>query len=219
MLTVVCISDTHGKHRSLDLSTHPGDVLVFAGDWTRGRDLGFSETEDFLQWLSEQPYKHKICIAGNHDVQVEAQQNYFKIIILPSYPDVIYLQDSSITIDGINFYGSPYSNEFFNWAFMEDELALAKRWQQIPDNTDVLITHGPAYGSHDLVKCSYEKDPHVGSQSLTHRKRALQHTLKSHISGHIHEAYGTSKGSCLNVCPCVLNEQYKLVNDPITITI
>jgi len=218
-MKLCALSDTHGKHRELDLSNYSADVLVHAGDWTGGRDSGFSETIDFLQWLEHQPFNHKVIIAGNHELQVEADEQHFREILL-MYPSIIYLQDSEVTIDGVKFYGSPYSNKFFDWAFMEDDYYLKHRWKNIPDDTNVLITHGPAYGCHDLVKNDYGRDPHVGSKSLMYKKQELVCTLKAHISGHIHEAYGANDiHGCTNVCASVLDEKYQLVHKPITITI
>jgi len=217
---IICaISDTHGKHKELDLTKYPADVLVHAGDWTGGRDLGLSETINFLDWLSAQPYNHKVFIAGNHELQIEADEDKFRELLL-MYPDIIYLQDSEVVIDGIKFYGSPYSNEFYNWAFMAEDNELSKIWDKIPDNTNVLVTHGPAYGCHDQVKRAYGRDNCVGSKSLKHKKLSLQGTLKAHISGHIHEAYGvnTSNG-CTDICASVLDERYKLVNKPIILEI
>ena len=217
-MLLTCISDTHGQHRQLAMSKYPADTLVFAGDWTRGKDLGLSETADFLQWFSEQPYKHLVCIAGNHEIQVEANTESLSELLL-MYPNITYLNNSEVTLDGIKFWGSPYSNEFCNWAFMDNDLALAKIWNEIPDDTDVLITHGPAYGSGDLVKRAYGRDPHVGSKSLTKRKQELAGTLKAHISGHIHEGYSINGANPINVCASILDERYQLVNKPITITI
>jgi len=214
-MKLCCISDTHGKHKQLDLSQYPADVLVHAGDWTGGKDLGLSETVDFLEWLDKQPYKHKVFIAGNHEREIEADTENFKRVLALVAPSVIYLQDSEAIIDGIKFYGSPYSNEFFDWAFMEEEVALSKIWAKIPEDTNVLITHGPSYGYGDIVKRAYGRDPHVGSQSLTNRKKLLP-KLKYHISGHIHEAYGITGN---NICASVLNEKYQLVNEPIQIKV
>jgi len=214
-LTICAISDTHGKHRELDLSKYPADVLIHAGDFTKGKDLGLSETQDFLAWFSEQPYANLLFIAGNHELQLEQNPEQLQELLL-MYPNVIYLHHKTITINNVEFYGSNYSNEFCNWAFMEDELELSKIWDNIPDTTNVLITHGPAYGCHDLINRFYNRDPHVGSQSLTKRKQELVGTLKCHISGHIHEAYNISTANNLtNVCASVLDEHYTLKNKPI----
>ena len=216
-MTITAISDTHGKFNKLDLLQYPADVLVHAGDWT-SHDTPI-EIMNFLQWFSLQDYKYLIFIAGNHEQCVENNQKWF-YTILKKYPNIIYLQDSEIIIDGVKFYGSPYSNEFYNWAFMEEENELKKIWDKIPDDTNILITHGPAYGCNDIVKHAVGRDEHVGSKYLTKRKLSLQGTLKAHISGHIHESYGViNTDGCINVCPTVLNENYKLVNDPITLEV
>lgn len=60
----VCISDTHTKHRDIDLPD--GDVLLHSGDFTfNGRR---NEVEDFADWLkSLTKFRYKVLIAGNHD--------------------------------------------------------------------------------------------------------------------------------------------------------
>ena len=211
-MTICALSDTHNKHDELDLSKYPADVLVHAGDFSSGT---VNSTMAFLDWLEVQPYEHKILIAGNHDWRCKNDKEWFAKALTYA-PSVTYLEDNEITIDGIKFFGSPRSNEFGGWAFMGSEADLAKTWATIPSDTDVLITHGPAYGYHDLVKHAYGRDPHVGSRSLHERKLALQDSLQLHISGHIHEGYGTSETvACKNVCASILDETYKLVNEPI----
>jgi len=216
-MNIVSISDTHGKHNSLDMTKYPGDVLVHAGDFT---GVG-SKTAVilFLEWFETQPYKYLVLIAGNHETVVESDADWFKHV-LKEFPTVIYLEDSEVVIEGIKFYGSPYSNEFYNWAFMEEEIDLVTVWNKIPEDTQVLITHGPAYGCNDLVSNTWgARDPHVGSKSLQHKKKQL-HKLTLHISGHIHEDYGiTMSEDVINICASILNEKYKVTNAPITITI
>ena len=147
-------------------------------------------------------------------MEIEAGPERFAHL-LSRFPKITYLNNASAVIDDIKFYGSPYSNEFFNWAFMGSEVELSKIWAQIPLDTNVLITHGPAYCACDLVKNAHLRDPHVGSQSLHSRKKLLK-DLKYHISGHIHEAYGR-QGSNINAS--VLNEKYQLVNEPIILEV
>mmetsp|Transcript_27165 Transcript_27165/g.47397 ORF Transcript_27165/g.47397 Transcript_27165/m.47397 type:complete len:276 (+) Transcript_27165:41-868(+) len=62
-LKVVCVSDTHGRHRKVNVPA--GDVLIHAGDWTHFGKL--RDVTDFNEWLGEQPHKHKIVINGNHE--------------------------------------------------------------------------------------------------------------------------------------------------------
>ena len=217
-MLICSISDTHGKHQQLDLMKFPADVIVHAGDWTKGSDLGLSETLDFFNWFGKQPFKYKICIAGNHERQIEASTG---IEELAASFGVTYLEDNYIIIEDVKFYGSPYSNEFCNWAFMEEEFELQDIWGKIHEDTNVLITHGPAYKCNDKVKNSYGSTPNVGSTTLRSKKLAIQDSLKLHISGHIHEAYGIDKSNpnFTSICPAVLNERYQLVNAPIIMEI
>lgn len=218
-MRIAAISDTHGRHHALDMEEHKATILIHSGDWTKGKDEGLAETQNFLSWLSEQSYDHKIIIAGNHEKTIAANPQMFRELLL-QYPDITYLENSEVIIEGIKFYGSPYSNRFGAWAFMDDDIALARIWTEIPDDTNVLITHGPAYGVNDVVKYAYGRDPHVGSQSLTHRKKELESTLKYHISGHIHEAYGVQENAnCINICASILDENYNFVNKPIVFDI
>ena len=216
-MKICCISDTHGKHHKLDLSQFKTDILVHAGDFTRSSK---SQTEVivFLEWFEAQDFKYKILIAGNHEIMIEKDPDWFWEV-LKRFPGITYLENSSTTIDGIKIFGSPCSNSFGNWAFMHNDSGLSRIWDEIPSDIHILISHGPAYGSGDLVNNTFSADPHVGSKSLTARKKELTELIL-HISGHIHEGYGvTQTGDCTNISASVLNERYKLVNDPIVIEI
>lgn len=87
-------------------------------------------------------YQYKIFIAGNHDFYFE---DYSQQEIQEKLPEnMYYLNDSGICIEGINIWGSPITPTFFNWAFNKDRgYDIIQHWQKIPDNTDILITHGP----------------------------------------------------------------------------
>ena len=179
------ISDTHGKHEFLTLKG--ADVLVHCGDFSHGSR---EEIISFLEWLSEQEHEHKILIAGNHDrwlgemAEMEELKEDFRNFVFRSY-GVIYLHDDSVLIDEINFYGSPYSVTFYSWSFMESEEELAKRYKNIPDNTQVLLTHTPVRNILDKTS----KGEYVGSKALGHRVAELEH-LQLHCCGHIHDSYG-----------------------------
>lgn len=212
-MTLTIISDTHGYHDQLHLANYPADTLIHAGDFTNNTSNQEADVRRFLEWFSSQPYDHRILIAGNHELYIESNPIWFAEL-LANYPNITYLHDTSVTIDGINFYGSPRSNEFCNWAFMSHELELADTWQHIPNETNVLITHGPAYGHLDKIVRSYGGDSHVGSQSLTRRKRHLP-DLVLHVCGHIHEDHGSLEVDTHTVINAsVLNEKYQLTNQP-----
>ena len=205
------ISDTHGKHEHLTSKAYnnilgSGDVLVHAGDCTNVGKVG--EIKDFLDWFSNTDYTHKIFIAGNHDFGFELVHD-----IAPEYKEkgVHYLFDSEVVIDGVKFYGSPWQPEFYDWAFnLPRGEKLAEKWSSIPGNTDILITHGPAYGMLDWVPSGQQ----VGCQDLFHRVMEIQ--PKIHVCGHIHCAYGQkyfNNVEFLNAA--VLNERYLHENKPI----
>ena len=164
------ISDTHNKHRVLG-DMPEADVLVHSGDFTMGgSDM---EALDFLEWFCDLPYKHKIFIAGNHD-------DCMMDATLDGLPDnVHYLHDSGITIDGVSFYGVPMLA-----AFADGEMMLMERYDLIPDNVDVLITHRAPLGILDNTNSTI----HYGSSVLLDRLKSIN--PKIHLFGHTHNAYG-----------------------------
>jgi predicted phosphohydrolase len=66
-VSFLCLSDTHNKHDQLKLPE--ADVLLHAGDWSM---MGYQEeVQAFNSWLGKVPYKHKLVIAGNHELTFE----------------------------------------------------------------------------------------------------------------------------------------------------
>ena len=57
-IAVVCVSDTHNFESQLP----DGDLLLHAGDLTEGGT--FEELQEQLDWLNNQPHRHKVVIAG-----------------------------------------------------------------------------------------------------------------------------------------------------------
>lgn len=201
----VAISDTHCRHTNLKLPK--GDVLLHAGDITyRGKK---SEVVDFLTWFSKQNFPYKIFIAGNHDFYFETTPGHELDQIIPK--DVIYLNDSGITINGINIWGSPITPWYYNWAFNRHRgIAIKKHWQLIPDDTQVLLTHGPVFGILDSVL----NDKNVGCKDLLERIQQVK--PRAHVFGHIHEAHGTAiRYGIKFINASILNEHYELTNRPV----
>lgn len=181
-MKITTISDTHGLHHQIHLPG--GDILIHAGDvCNRGTA---AEALDFMNWFSSQNYTYKIFIAGNHDFYFENEQNDTIQSLLPI--SVYYLNDSGITIEGISFWGSPITPEFHNMAFNRKRgVDIAKHWELIPSDTDVLITHGPAYGILDTTF----QNLNAGCTHL--RTKIEQINPLYHIFGHIHEGYGLTE--------------------------
>src|ERR1700744_4768458 len=135
-MRLVIISDTHGQHDQIK-DMPEGDILIHAGDFMNsGTDL--QEVTSFNRWLGEQHFKYRIVCAGNHDKVFESDPGTAKSLLTNTH----YLENSGITLDGLRFWASPYTPEFFDWAFMYPRgTAAEKYWDQIPENLDVLITH------------------------------------------------------------------------------
>jgi len=181
-MKIVAISDTHTMHDSVEVPD--GDVLIHAGDFS-GRGSIY-DLEEFLEWFGKFPHKNKILIAGNHDWCFENSRRDEAIAMTKEV--ATYLEDSSIVIDGIKFYGAPWQPEFNNWAFnVPRGPELAAKWAKIEGDTNVLITHGPPHKILDLCPGG-----HVGCEDLSSAVFKLPE-LKYHIFGHIHESYGIEK--------------------------
>ena len=210
-MRLVIISDTHNKMSSINLPK--GDVLIHCGDFTVTGTV--SEITQFNRELVRQANKfnHIIIIAGNHDLLFERQPQLARSLLDSR---VNYLQDSFCVIDGIKFYGSPYQPRFFDWAFnLMRGAELAEKWNLIPDETDVLITHGPPFGILDEVPRQYFIE-NTGCEEL--RKRVETIKPKLHIFGHIHCGYGTTEKfgvKFVNASNC--DESYEPTNAPVVI--
>lgn len=216
-MKITCISDTHNKQQYIDTREFSTtDILIHAGDFTGNGNA--AQTLAFLQWYSDLSVPHKILVAGNHDFS--ACSETFPSM-LAQFPSITYLRNSSVTIDGLVIWGSPFSNIFGRWAFMADDIELADIWEQIPKDTNIVITHGPAYGIGDLVDNDYEpgRDKHVGSQSLRLRLEKLKH-LKLHVTGHIHSGYGTYfKEKYVTINGAQLDDDYQFINPPLSVVL
>jgi len=189
-----------------------GDVLVIPGDFT---NVGAkADVKDFNLWLKEQPCKWKVVIAGNHDwcFATKGKKKKSPGWLTAGDDKIIYLQDDEVIIDGVKFYGSPWQPEFCNWAFnLPRGSALRDKWQWIPNDTDVLITHGPPAGILDVSAYGNER---LGCVDLL--DRVYKVNPKVHAFGHIHSAYGTEqKMNTMFINAAICTESYLPANNPI----
>ena len=126
---------------------------------------------------------------------------------------VVYLFDKLVNIDGLNIYGSPWQPEFYNWAFnVKRGKELAEIWAKIPENLDILITHGPPSGILDYTYTGMN----VGCVDLI--TKIMEVKPKISCFGHIHYGYGEKVVNGVQFFnAAVLGEQYTLENKPIDI--
>ena len=217
-MKITFISDTHTKHHQVTSQLPGGDLLVHAGDFTsRGYE---HEVDGFFDWFNSlDNYTNKIVIAGNHDLMFEDDPMLAKDII-SHYPNVTYLQDDLEVIgenysDSVKIWGSPWQPEFYNWAFNLPRMGweLQQKWDDIPLNTDILVTHGPAWGHLDTV---VGKSVNLGCELLAERLKVLK--PKIHVFGHIHSGYGYKFVDGTHYFnAAVLGEDYVFTQKPMTV--
>ena len=212
---IICISDTHMKHGSLQIPD--GNILVHTGDFS---SLGrWDDIKRFADWFASQPHQHKILIAGNHDLTLELP--YYDTVVrrfhrgirepaeeiieyLSTHSDFYYLLDEGIECAGLYVYGAPWQPYFYNWAFnLQRGKQCIEKWKEIPEQTDVLLTHGPPLGHGDLCASGMR----AGCVDLL---LEIQNRIcpKLHVFGHIHEGAGiTTDGQTVfvNASSCDLS--------------
>lgn len=205
-MRIVCLADTHSLHDNV--SVPDGDVLICAGDFSNSGDR--ADLLRFNVWLGSLPHARKYICAGNHDWNAFLERETAVSILTNG----IYVQDEAVTIDGYKFYFSPFTQEFCGWAFMLPEDKLKEKWDQIPEDTDVLVTHGPPYGILDRNR----EGGNCGCRHLLAAVKKLK--PKYHLFGHIHEGYGmVKKAGTKFINASVCTRQYRPTNKPVVINL
>ena len=183
-MRVVTTADIHG----LLPDVPPCDVLVLAGDITpvSDHDVAFQARwldTTFRTWLDAVPAEHVVAIAGNHDFVFERAPETVRPLRWT------YLEDAACTIDGVRFWGSPWTPWFMDWAFNaprhdEAEKFLAERYSTCPDDADVIVLHGPPRGFGDHTSRGVDAGS-TAALDLVDRGAA-----QLCVFGHIHEGRG-----------------------------
>lgn len=206
-MKIICISDTHGLHGHIKNKIPDGDMIIHSGDFCNRGD--YFECVEFFNWFGALPHKYKLAIAGNHDIWMEKASRSEINAIIP--PGIHYLQDEGVTIEGLNFWGSPVQPEFFDWAFNRKRgSAIQQHWDLIPKDTNVLISHGPPMSILDKTI----QGTHVGCANLF-TTITEQLKLKLHVFGHIHNGYGVDvKNNTMFVNAAICGEDYRPTNVP-----
>jgi len=236
---LVCLSDTHSMQSSIEFRIPDGDILIHAGDFTRYGLV--SEVVQFNEWLGTLPHKHKIVIAGNHELsfdpvtidecrfymeQVGEKENLNKSVtdIKSLLTNCTYLEDESLHLMGIKFYGSPWQPRFSHSAFnLTRGPELRSVWDKIPSDTDILITHSPPLGVLDRCR-KHTADGGTkpagrsGCEDLLHQV-VRRVKPRYQIFGHVHECYGVmTNGETVFINASTCNKKYEPVNHPVLFT-
>lgn len=218
-MIIDCIADLHGHYPKLE----GGDLLIVAGDLTASdKEIQYKA---FYTWLEYQNYRKIIYIGGNHD-------NYLQHTVMTGLLlHIEYLCDSGTEFEGLKIWGSPWTKRFEGMnphcmAFTVDtEEKLKAKFDLIPSDVDILITHSPPLGFGDEVDEVTKwgtKQFHVGSSTLHHLLYTAKIRPKLHVFGHIHEGYGhipkiMDMPGVQMVNASHINEIYDPVNKPIRI--
>ena len=176
-LIIDCISDTHGRHK--DISLPGGDILIHAGDTTGHGTL--KETENFAMWFKSQPYRYHVMIPGNHDAIFEESPKLMRDSLANN--GITVLNDTMIEIEGLKIWGSPVTPYFCNWHYNRHRgQEIKTHWEMIPDDIDILITHGPPFDILDKASHS------IIGKGCVDLMMAIQErpSIKLHVFGHLH---------------------------------
>lgn len=178
-MKIVIVSDTHIALLKKIIDVPDGDMLIIAGDLDiyNSRHL-----EIFSEWMKRLPHKYKVIVPGNHDLFWRDTPKGETI----RYDDFSLLVHSGIEVKGLKIFGSPYTPWFGNWAFMYRR--YHHLWEDIPKDTDVLVTHGPPFGILDDIRSGLDAGRCAGDHYL--RNKVLETKPRVHCFGHIHGGSG-----------------------------
>jgi len=190
-MKVWAISDTHTRHENL-VVPEGIDMVIHAGDASIARSVSQNREQmvPFLEWYSSLDIKYKVLIAGNHDTSVQVRRTMQIPLEIPD--NIIYLQHEMREIAGVKIFGSPYTPTFgHGWAFNVDRPDLLGKWGEIPEDCDILVTHGPPKGILDMTQYDSRQPGNngkvfqqCGCEHLLNRIKEIQ--PKYSIFGHIH---------------------------------
>ena len=190
-MKIALFSDTHALHRQVNIPD--ADILIFAGDMTHCKTS--RDVFEFNSFLGSLPHKHKIVVGGNHDLRLARDPEKAKFL----FTEAVYLMDDFVVISGITIYGAPWQPIFNDRACDAFALprgkALKEKWDMIPSDVDILVTHTPPAGILD------QNGPvSHGCSDLT--AAVTTRKPKYHIFGHIHNHHGMIKYGSTSYLNC-----------------
>lgn len=191
-MEIYAFSDTHGNLFTLERPPASVKLLVCTGDFFPNCNWGDDQRKfqrawfnTFNEYIGATPYEYMIYladnrpmlwVAGNHDWQSLAE-------LMPRHA-VYDLNEGPRTILGKRFSGFRYVPRVSDrWQGEMDQSDFRPIVDKIlAQNPDVLCTHAPPYG---ILDCNW------GIRVLTDALMYREHSIKSHLFGHVHEFAGT----------------------------
>ena len=225
-------SDIHGYLPNI---TEKFDLLMICGDVcpTIDHSIYYQENwikNEFVGWIKSLPYKEAwskvILVPGNHDFFLERMSGAQKLEIelmcdgkLKILKHDIYEFEYPVSdgLDSLKIFGTPYCSLFGRWAFMVNDETLEKKYEQIDEDTDILLCHDSPniYGMGDVTDGPFKQSGSGNKVLAKHIERIKPLILHT---GHFHSGnkiFEERNGTWMaNVC--YINEDYIPSNEVLT---
>lgn len=170
-IRIVHLSDTHNflhKYpRNHFLPT--GHILVHTGNFTNNGTA--EEFNQFNEWLNSVAhlYHYRVVILGACDVK-KFGNNFEAMKKMLSYATHVLCNESAVIL-GINFYGVPWNSQNTVKKNFSLRFSSSSSLENIPENTEVLLTHGPAYQRLDVTyPLNHDKEVDTDSKLCKSKK-------------------------------------------------
>lgn len=226
-MKICAFSDTHGQY---DFDIKPCDIVLIGGDIVpldiQKNDTACEEwlKTFFIPWCTSLPCEKVVFVAGNHDFIFMEHPERVRDL-LKGQDKVTYLECETYEYQGKVIYGTPMCKKFYNWAFMppqEEQKEKYQRHLEAIGKIDIILSHDCPYGIADVLlqkDCLWADGTHIGNKAL----RWFVDEAKPLwcIQGHLHStSHKVIKHNTTSVvCVSLLNEDYKMVYEPLYIEI
>lgn len=158
---------------------------------------------NYFKCLHEKGIK-VVMTPGNHDWQIYRGE-LTRHQLLSEY-GIELLVDNWIIINGISIYGTPWSPEFCNWAYMRSEEDLKLLFDHIPIHLDILLSHTPPMDLNSKIdscipKLYYTQPDHIGSSAMYDAivRKQPRYAFCGHIHSGDHNEVNIGNTRCYNV--------------------
>lgn len=229
MIEICAMSDLHGYLPEIK----PCELLLICGDIVPLNIQGNSQktykwfSTTFKEWAENLPCQKVIFIAGNHECTLPNYYNDYKQLFY-NYSKITYLCHEGYIYKGpdgkeYSIFGTPYCQEFGNWAFMLTDPELEEKYSEIPENLDILITHDQPYMFGDVLlqeDCPWATGEHIGNSSLT--LAIVETAPRYQFNGHLHSCDHNEiiiNDSTIHYNVSLKDEKYQVVYDPLYLKI
>jgi len=144
---------------------------------------------------------------GKHDHLFEQEPGVARRLI-PS--NVNYLEESGIEIGSLKIWGSPFNPYNHGSAFGRTEKEISDHWDRIPEDSNIVVVHTPAYGVLD----QNASGEHEGSKELL--RKLVKVEPNYFVCGHAHRSHGHQYHEGIHFINAALsNDEFKIIHKPV----